>query len=57
MQSDNETLQGTVSALKDEINMLRSVLVSHKECPVAINNGLNGNVVTTISQVLEGQPS
>lgn len=57
LQSDNETLQATVQALKDEIHSLRSVLVAHKDCPIAVNNGLNGQAMSTISAVLNGQHS
>jgi ATF/CREB family transcription factor len=40
LTADNETLQTTVQALRDEIASLRTLLISHKDCSAhAVNAG------------------
>lgn len=39
LTGDNETLQGTVTNLKDEVASLRAILAAHASCPIATANG------------------
>ncbi|KAM0752683.1 hypothetical protein T439DRAFT_323297 [Meredithblackwellia eburnea MCA 4105] len=38
LSGDNETLQQTVTNLKDEVASLRAILAAHANCPIAIAN-------------------
>ncbi|KAI5481877.1 hypothetical protein MNV49_000154 [Pseudohyphozyma bogoriensis] len=38
LSADNDTLQSTVTNLKDEVSSLRAILAAHANCPVAISN-------------------
>ncbi|KAL8279183.1 hypothetical protein RQP46_008439 [Phenoliferia psychrophenolica] len=39
LTGDNETLQSTVTNLKDEVASLRAILAAHASCPIAVANG------------------
>lgn len=39
LTTDNETLQSTVTNLKEEIQSLRAILAAHANCPVAGSAG------------------
>ncbi|KAJ3036438.1 hypothetical protein HDV00_002720 [Rhizophlyctis rosea] len=41
LTSDNETLQNQATQLREEILNLKTLLLAHKDCPIANNNGLN----------------
>lgn len=45
LTSDNERLQLQSEALKQEIVNLKTLLLAHKDCPVAQANGFNVNSV------------
>lgn len=60
LTSDNETLQTTVTSLREEIASLRSILIAHKDCSVAVANGVTGldghDHTRTIGTLLTGHP-
>lgn len=40
--SENDSLTAQVSALRDEIMSLKTLLLQHKDCPVSAQQGLGG---------------
>lgn len=49
--SENDALTAQVTALREEIMSLKTLLLAHKDCPVAIQNGLNINVTDIASNM------
>lgn len=45
LSSDNERLQIQSESLKEEIVNLKTLLLAHKDCPVAQANGFNTNSI------------
>lgn len=45
LTSDNERLQIQSESLKEEIVNLKTLLLAHKDCPVAQANGFNTNSI------------
>jgi ATF/CREB family transcription factor len=41
MTQDNDTMQNQIFQLKEEILTMKSFLLSHKDCPIALLNGLD----------------
>jgi hypothetical protein len=49
LTSDNERLQSQSESLKEEIVNLKTLLLAHKECPVAQANGFQPNAIQKTS--------
>lgn len=45
LSSDNERLQMQSESLKEEIVNLKTLLLAHKECPVAQSNGFHASAI------------
>ncbi|KAI8910635.1 hypothetical protein DFJ77DRAFT_470506 [Powellomyces hirtus] len=48
LTSDNESLQGQATQLREEILNLKTLLLAHRDCPVAKQNGLNLTAIESI---------
>jgi ATF/CREB family transcription factor len=49
--SENDQLSQQISALRDEIVNLKTVLIAHKDCPISQQQGLSG---MGMQQFIEG---
>ncbi|CAH7666206.1 hypothetical protein BY996DRAFT_4575930 [Phakopsora pachyrhizi] len=50
LTTENESLQMTINQLREEIDSFRSILVSHKDCPISVGN--NRAACTTIGELV-----
>ncbi|ORE01709.1 hypothetical protein BCV72DRAFT_67849 [Rhizopus microsporus var. microsporus] len=57
LTSDNERLQLQSESLKEEIVNLKTLLLAHKECPVAQANGFHVNAIQKTIPSLISQPN
>ena len=57
MTNDNERLQLQSESLKEEIVNLKTLLLAHKECPVAQANGFHVNAIQKTIPSLISQPN
>jgi hypothetical protein len=60
LSSDNERLQIQSESLKEEIVNLKTLLLAHKECPVAQANGFHSSAIQNAmpaSSLLSQQPN
>lgn len=44
LTNENEQLQMQVETMREEIMNLKTLLLAHKDCPAAQNNGFNGSI-------------
>ncbi|KAI8591991.1 hypothetical protein BDZ88DRAFT_328162 [Geranomyces variabilis] len=51
LTSDNEGLQSQATQLREEILNLKTLLLAHRDCPIAKQNGLNLNAIESILPV------
>ena len=49
--AENENLQAQLSAMRDEIVNLKTLLLAHKDCPVSHQQGLQG---LGMQQIMDG---
>lgn len=49
--SENDALTAQVTGLREEIMSLKTLLLAHKDCPVALANGLNINLEAVTSNM------
>ncbi|PLW26785.1 hypothetical protein PCASD_23420 [Puccinia coronata f. sp. avenae] len=54
LSTENETLQMTINSLREEIDSFRSILVSHKDCPITVGGGRGAT--TTIGELVGREP-
>ena len=54
LTNDNETLQNQAQSLREEILNLKTLLLAHKDCPIAQANGVMG--LDTIPPSVGGMP-
>ncbi|KAJ3163685.1 hypothetical protein HDU86_000279 [Geranomyces michiganensis] len=51
LTSDNEGLQSQATQLREEILNLKTLLLAHRDCPIAKQNGLNLNAIESVLPV------
>lgn len=49
--TENETLNATVAKLREEIVQLKSILLTHKDCPLAQAQGVGNYIVNNLGPV------
>ncbi|WAR63002.1 hypothetical protein PtB15_18B84 [Puccinia triticina] len=54
LSTENESLQLTINQLREEIDSFRSILVSHKDCPITVGGGRGAS--TTIGELVGREP-
>ncbi|KNZ59421.1 hypothetical protein VP01_1734g2 [Puccinia sorghi] len=54
LSTENENLQLTINSLREEIDSFRSILVSHKDCPITVGGGRGAS--TTIGELVGREP-
>lgn len=55
--SENDALSAQVTQLREEILNLKTILIAHKDCPIAQQQQLSGQYVSTNGADYGGQPN
>lgn len=50
LSTENESLQMTINQLREEIDSFKSILISHKDCPITVGGGRGAS--TTIGELI-----